>query len=189
MSLRTLLRRPDALKWVAAFDKERLDLASTFADGKPAPFRVHRSDVSNDATVLNSLVTNCVNRAGKQKSLWVVGGSGRPGEVRDAGASSPTCLASSVLLAFSAAAQNGWEVAQFGVVKAYMLAVPSHLYYVRYPPGFDEYLARSEDAEKFNTNDFLIRVDKNCYGASDAGRMWYDTLAGFLQETLEFKVS
>ena len=38
MSLRTVLRRPDALKWVAAFDKERLDLASTFADGNPTLF-------------------------------------------------------------------------------------------------------------------------------------------------------
>jgi hypothetical protein len=189
MSLRTVLRRPDALKWVEAFGKERLDLASTFADGKPALFRVHRSEVSNDAIVLNSLVTNCVNRAGKQKSRWVVDGSRRPGEKRDAGASSPTCLASSVLLVFSAAAQNKWHVAQFDVVKAYMLAVPSHLYYVRYPPGFDEYLARSEDAEQFNTNAFLLRVDKNCYGAADAGRMWYDTLQGFLKETLGFKTS
>ena len=69
MSLRTVLRRRDALKWVATFDKERLDSASTFADGNPALFRVHRPEVSTDAIVFNSLVTNCVNRAGKQKSL------------------------------------------------------------------------------------------------------------------------
>ena len=61
-----------------------------------------------------------------------------------------------------------------------MLAVPSHLYYVKYPPGFEEYLARSEGAEQFNANAFLLRVDKNCYGAADAGRMWYDTLVEFL---------
>ena len=68
-----------------------------------------------------------------------------------------------------------------------MLAVPSHLYYVKYPPGFEEDLARSEDAEQFNTDAFLLRVDKNCYVAADAGRMWYDTLTGFLQEALGFK--
>ena len=144
MSLRTVLRRPGALKWVAAFDKERLDLASTFAGGNPVLFRVPRSDVSTNTIMLNSLVTNCVNRAGKQKSRWVVGGSSKLGEERDVVAPSPTCLAPSVLLAFLAAAQFDWGVAQFGVAKAYMLAVPSQLYYVRYPPGFEEYLARSE---------------------------------------------
>ena len=106
--------------------------------------------------MLNSLATNSVNRADNQKSRWVVDGSRRPGEERDAHASSPTCLASSVLLVFSAAAQNKWHVAQFDVVKAHMLAVPSHLHYVRYPPRFGEYLARSDDAEQFNTNAFLF---------------------------------
>ena len=94
-----------------------------------------------------------------------------------------------MLLAFSAAAQNKWDVAQFDVVKVYLLAVPSYLYYIRYPSGFEEYLAQSTGAEQFNTNAFLLRADKNCYGAADAGRMWYDTLAGFRQETLGFKTS
>ena len=106
MSLRTVLRRPGALKWVVAFDKERIDLASTFADDRPPRFRVRRSEVSTDAIVLNSLVTSCVSRAGKQKSMWVVGESRRPGEERDVGASSPTCIASSVLLVFPVAAHK-----------------------------------------------------------------------------------
>ena len=46
-----------------------------------------------------------------------------------------------------------------------MLAVASHLYYVRYLPGFGEYLARSEGAGQFDLNAFLHRVGKNCYGA------------------------
>ena len=129
MLMRTVaivLRRPGALKWVAAFDKERLDLASAFAGGKHPRFRVRRSEVPADAIVFNSLVTNCVNRAGKQKSRWAVDGSRRPGKERDVGASSPRCLASSVLLVFSVVAHNKWDVAQSGVVKAYILAVPNH---------------------------------------------------------------
>ena len=118
ISLRTVLRRPGALKWVAAFDKERLDLVFTFAGGKPALSRVHRYEVSTDATLLDLLVTNCVNRAEKQKSQWVVGGSRR----RGAGASPPKCLASSVLLGFSVVAHNKWDVALFEVVKAYIHA-------------------------------------------------------------------
>ena len=70
-----------------------------------------------------------------------------------------------------------------------MLAAPSHMYYVRYPPGFEEYIARSENTEQFNTGAFLLRVDKNCCGAAGAGRMRYDTLTEFLQETLGFKIS
>ena len=105
-----VLRRPGALKWVAVIDKERLDLASMFTGGNPALFRVHRSEASTDAIVLNWLVSNCVNRVDKQKSLWVVGGSRRPGEERDVGAPSPTCLDLSVLLVFSVATHNKWGV-------------------------------------------------------------------------------
>ena len=57
----------------------------------------------------------------------------------------------------------------------------------KYPSGFEEYLARSGGAAQFNTNAFIFRVDKNCYGAADVGRRWHDTLTGFLQETLGFK--
>ena len=99
---------------------------------------MHRSDVSANAIVLNSQATNCVNRMGKQKSRWAVDGSHKIGEERDAGASSSICLASSVLLVLSAAAQLGSNVAQLNVVKVCMLAVSSHMYYVRYPPGFEE---------------------------------------------------
>ena len=70
-----------------------------------------------------------------------------------------------------------------------MLAVSSHLYYVRYPPGFEEYLTQPTDGEQFDTNAFLLRVDKNCYSAAGVVRMGYGTLAGFLQETLELKTS
>ena len=70
-----------------------------------------------------------------------------------------------------------------------MLAVPSHLCYVRHPPGIGEYPARSGGAEQFDANTFLIRVDTNRYDAADAGRMLYDTLAGFVRKTFEFKIS
>ena len=127
----------------------------------------------------------------------MVGGRHKPGEERDVGTSSPTYLASSVLHVFSVAVQFDRDVAQFDIVKAYMLAAPSHLHCVCYPPGFGEYLARSEGAEQFDTiydpyhdtSAFLRRVNKHCYGPADAGRMWYGTLAGFLHETLGFKVS
>ena len=67
-------------------------------------------------------------------------------------------------------------VAQFDVAEASMLAVPNHLYYVRYPPGFGEYLAQSEDKGQFEANTFLLRVGKNCYGAADTGWIWHGTL-------------
>ena len=47
---------------------------------------------------------------------------------------------------------------------------------MKYPPGFEEYLAQSKDAEQFNTNVFLLRVNKNCYdGASDCLGIEYKT--------------
>ena len=93
----------------------------------------------------------------------------------------PTCLASSVPLVFLAAAQFGWDVAQFDVVKAYMLAAPSHMYYVRYPPGFGEYLARSEDAEQFNASAFLLRADKNCTARQTRDRCGTTLLPGIFE--------
>ena len=153
MSLHTVLRRPDAMKWVAAFDKERLDLASTFTGGKPTLSRVHRSEVAAGFIVLKLLFTNYVNRVDKQRLRWVVDRSRRPGEEHD-------ISASSVLLVFSATAKNKWDVAQFGAAKAYMLTVPSHMYHVRYPPGFEEYLVRSGDTKQFNTNAFYCELTR-----------------------------
>ena len=79
MSLRAVLRRSDKLKWVAGFDKERLDLKSMFASGKPVLFRMHQSDVSSNDIVLNSLIASFVSRVGKQKSRLVVDGSRKLG--------------------------------------------------------------------------------------------------------------
>ena len=93
-----------------------------------------------------------------------------------------------MLLVFSAAGQFGWDVAQFDVAETYMLTVPSHLHCVRYPPRFCEYLARPEGVGQFDSNAFLPRLDRSCYGAADARRVWYGTLAGFLRDPLELKI-
>ena len=191
MSLRTVLRRNDCDEWIKTISDERLDLPETFDDNLPAFIPTPRADVPADAQVFDSLITNVVRRNGKLKSRWVVDGSRRSnkGQTRDPSASSPTCLAMSVFLVLALAAQFGWTISQFDVVKAYMLATPLRTYFIRYPPGFAEFLRIKFGHAPFNPDHFLLRVAKNAYGAPDAGRVWYDTLSTFLLITLAFSVS
>ena len=45
-------------------------------------------------------------------------------EERTPESSSPTCLASTILIVLALAAQYGWTIRQFDIAKAYMLAAP-----------------------------------------------------------------
>ncbi len=148
-----------------AINAERLDKASTFDDNLPAFVRTPLEDAPVGAIIKDSLVTNTYSRAHKRKSRWVVDGSRRPGDERDPSSSSPTCLAASVFLVLAMAAQFGWAIKQFDVVKAYMLAAPLFTYYIRYPHCFQEYLVRCPLEEQFDINLFLLRVSKNAYGS------------------------
>jgi hypothetical protein len=95
----------------------------------------------------------------------------------------------SVFLVLALAAQNNWTISQFDVIKAYMLAAPLRTYYIRYPPGFAEFLRLKFGRAPFDPDHYLLRVAKNAYGAPDAGRVWYDTLSTFLLVSLKFHVS
>ena len=70
--------------------------------------------------------------------------------------------------------------------KAYLLATPQREYYVRYPPGFGTYLRMKHGHLPFDPDKFLLRVVKNCYGARDAGVLWYNLLASFLMSIMDF---
>ena len=52
-----------------------------------------------------------------------------------------------------------------------MLATPLRTYFIRYPPGFAEYLRLKFGQSQFNSDHFLLRVANNAYGAPDAGRV------------------
>ena len=94
----------------------------------------------------------------------------------DGGALAPELQALHEVFHDTTPTRNKPDVAQFDVVNAYMPTVPSHLYYIKCPPGFEGYLTQSEDAEQFNTNTFLLRVEKNCYdGALDYIDVGYKT--------------
>ena len=80
----------------------------------------------------------------------------------------------------SMTAQFGWVLRQFDIIGAYLLAVPTHAYYVSFPSGFDEYLRSKHDALPFAPSEYLLRVSKNCYAAPDTGRVWYGAIAGYL---------
>ena len=90
-----------------------------------------------------------------------------------------------MLLVLAMAAQFAWTFTQFDVKKAYLLATPQREYYVRYPPGFGTYLRMKHGHLPFDPDKFLLRVVKNCYGARDAGVLWYNLLASFLMHTHE----
>ena len=82
----------------------------------------------------------------------------------------------SVFLVLALAAQFGWTIPQFDVakayaVKAYMLATPPRTYFIRYPPGFAEFLRFKFGRAPFNPDHFLLRVAKIAYGTHDAGRV------------------
>jgi len=60
------------------------------------------------------------------------------------------------------AAQYGWEIRQFDIAKAYMLAAPQRAYYLYFPPGFRDYLlARHSGNLPFEPSQYLLRVQKN----------------------------
>ena len=46
----------------------------------------------------------------------------------------------SISLVLALAAQFGWAISQFDAVRVYMLATPPRTYFIRYPPGFAEFL-------------------------------------------------
>ena len=46
---------------------------------------------------------------------------------------SPTCLVMSIFLILTLAAQFGWSISRFNVVKAHMLATPFHNCFISYP--------------------------------------------------------
>ena len=48
--------------------------------------------------------------------------------------------------------------------------MPGHLYYIKYPPEFEEHPAQPGDTEQFNTNAFLLRIDKDCYDSASECR-------------------
>ncbi|KAJ1450077.1 hypothetical protein M885DRAFT_533308, partial [Pelagophyceae sp. CCMP2097] len=98
MSLNHVLRRFDSTEWIAAIDKERLDDATNFADGRPAFFKVLRSSVPPTAEVQKSLITSVYKRSGKRKPRWVVDGSRPAGLPTNPSSSSPTAIASTVHL-------------------------------------------------------------------------------------------
>ena len=94
---------------------------------------------------------------------------------------SPTCLASTILIVLALAAQYGWTIRQFDIAKAYMLAAPLRDYYLRFLPGFRDYLLACHPGNlPFEPSQYLLRVQKNIYGATDSGKVWYDTLCSYL---------
>ena len=178
MSLRDVLRCGDCNACLETISKERLDLLETFNNNLPAFVPTPRADVPADAKVFDSLITSVVRSNGKPKSRWVVDGSRRnnKGQIRDPSASSPTCLAMSVFLVLALAAQFGWTISQFGVIKAHMLATHIRTNFIRHPPGFADFLRLKLDHAPLNPGHFLLRAAKNACGAPDTGRAWYDTL-------------
>ena len=75
---------------------------------------------------------------------------------------------------------------KFDVQKAYLLTTPRHEYYVRYPAGFAAYLRMKHGHLPYDPDQYLLRVAKNCYGARDAGVLWYDMISGFIVEVMGF---
>ena len=70
-----------------------------------------------------------------------------------------------------------------------MLATPLRAYFIRYQPGFAEFLRLKFGHGSFDPDQFLLRVANNAHGASGTGRAWYDTLSTSLLITLAFHVS
>ena len=69
--------------------------------------------------------------------------------------------------------EHAWAINQFDVVAAYMLAKPSHVYYVRYPAGWGQFLQQKHGSAPFNPDDYYLRVDKNVYGRQESGLIWF----------------
>ena len=87
-------------------------------------------------------------------------------------------------MVLSMCAQYDWSMTQYDVVAAYMLAKPSHTYYVRYPAGWRDYLRRKHGEPPYNPDDFYLRVDKNVYGREESGLIWFQMLSQFLTDEL-----
>ena len=140
----------------------------------PALERVPRDAVPEDAIVRRSVGVCAEKRGkngtrGKKKFRWVCDGSRSPGEPQPAGASSPTCAASTVLLCLALGCVYDWHIVQFDITKAYLLAAPTRTYYVRYLSGVRAYLERKYDGDiPFNPSLYLLRVRKNIYGNEES---------------------
>ena len=192
MSLRKALALPGRAKWIAAVSKEEMTEPDNYADRIPAMIRVPRGDVAAGADVCNSIMVCCYKRPDehgmqKEKARWVLDQSRNMGYERSPANSSPTCLASTLFLCLAIACQYGWEISQFDVTGAYLLAAPSHLMYARYPSGWRDFLVAKYGTPPYEPDDFLLRVNRNVYGANDAGRIWFDLISGVLMEELDFR--
>ena len=188
-SFAAAMRGPDRDAWAIAFTTKRLDLAGSFADGQPAFERVPRAAaIATGVEIKDTVVVLYVSRHGEKKPRWCINGKRPTGCIKSPAASSPGCLSSTVILALALAATFDWDINQFDVVQAYLLANPRKYMYARYPHGFCEYLrvlAKGGPIE-FEPNDYLMRVRKNVYGDDEAGAVWYELIATFLMRDLGF---
>ena len=163
-----------------------------YADRIPAMIRVPRRDVPTDADVCSSIMVCCWKRpdengAQKAKARWVLDQSRNMGYSRCPQNSSPTCLASTLFLSLAIACQYGWEISQFDVTGAYLLAAPSRVMYARYPAGWRDFLIAKYGHVPYEPDEYLLRVNRNVYGANDAGRVWFDLISGVLMGEMDFR--
>jgi hypothetical protein len=84
-------------------------------------------------------------------------------------------------------AVEGWEIHQYDVVAAYLLAQPRKIMYAYYPPGSRKFLQynSTDGTVLFELSQHLLRVRKNVFGEEAAGAIWYDMLSLFFMHDLE----
>ena len=191
MGIPEALQCPDRDKYVEAIAKEDLLDADNFPDNVPAMVLVDKKDVSTGAPICRTICVNLQKRGteskpGKFKSRIVLDESDAHASRRPED-SSPTCLTSTLFLALSIACHFGWELVQFDVTGAYLLAPPRRLQYARFPRGWRFYLLARHGHLPYDPDQHLMRVNRNIYGATDAGLVWFDMFSEFLLDTLEFR--
>ena len=93
----------------AAMTKKRLDIAVQFDDGVAALTRIHRSEVPLGAKINNTTTVMTRKRNGNESARWCIADARPKGTPVAPETSSPTSLASTVLLTFSFMAAFDWD--------------------------------------------------------------------------------
>jgi hypothetical protein len=55
---------------------------------------------------------------------------------------------------------------------------------VSFPHGWKDYLLAKHGELPYDPAEFLLRVNRNVYGATDAGKLWFELLSEFLLDEL-----
>jgi hypothetical protein len=182
MYLHEAMKEPDKAEFLKAMIKEVND---QMANGNFSIIR--RTEVPVGATVLpavwqmkrkRNILTGQVK---KHKARLNVDGSRMQKGIHYDRTYAPVASWNSIRMLLSLTAIHGWHTKQIDYVQAFPQAPVEKDLYMKIPKGFE--------LEGGNTDNHVLRLNRNVYGQKQAGRVWNKYLVDKLVNVLKFKQS